>query len=201
MKFEGIYTPIITPHTADGTIDKDAFAEVVEFLISSGVHCIVVGGSTGEYYAQTNEERIELMNFASEVVNQRTLLMVGTGAIRTQDSVMFALEAKKARADFLLVNSPPYAVPTDLENAKHALQIDLAADLPIMLYNYPGRTGTHMGEEFLDEVGKSVNFCGIKESSVDINHFQLLAYDYPNVRLNCGMDDQSLTFFAWGARC
>ena len=146
MKFEGIYTPIITPHTADGTIDKDAFDEVLEFLISSGLHCIEVGGSTGEYYAQTNEERIELMNFASEVVNQRTLMLVGTGAIRTQDSVMFALEAKKAGANFLLVYSPPYAVPTDLENAKNELQIDLAADLPIMLYNYPGRTGTHMGE-------------------------------------------------------
>jgi 4-hydroxy-tetrahydrodipicolinate synthase len=73
-------------------------------------------------------------------------MMVGTGATRTQDSVMFALEAKKAGADFLLVNSPPYAVPTDLENAKYAMQIDLAADLPIMLYNYPRRTGTQMGE-------------------------------------------------------
>ena len=90
MKFEGIYTPIITPHTADGAIDMDAFAEVVEFLISSGVHCIAVGGSTGEYYAQTNEERIELMSFASEVINNRVLLMVGTGATRTRDSVMFA---------------------------------------------------------------------------------------------------------------
>ena len=115
------------------------------------------------------------MNFASEAVNQRTLLMVVTGATRTQDSEMFALEAKKAGADFLLVNSPPYKVPTDLENAKHALQIDLAADLPIILYNYPGRTGTHMGEVFLDEVGKSANFCGIKESSGDINRVHLLA--------------------------
>ncbi len=201
MKFEGIYTPIITPHTADGAIDMDAFAEVVEFLISSGVHCIAVGGSTGEYYAQTNEERIELMNFASEVINKRVLLMVGTGATRTRDSVMFALEAKKAGADFLLVNSPPYAVPTDLENAKHALQIDQAANLPIMLYNYPGRTGSKMGEEFLNEVGKSGNFCGIKESSGDINRVHLLAYDYPNIGLCCGMDDQALEFFAWGAKC
>ena len=79
MKFEGIYTPNITPHTADATIDKDAFAKVLEFLISSGVHWIVMGGSTREYFAQTNEERIELMNFASEVVYQRTLLVVGTG--------------------------------------------------------------------------------------------------------------------------
>ena len=69
MKFEGIYTPIITPFADDGSIDKKAFAEVVEYLINSGVHCIVVGGSTGEYYAQTNEERIELMNFANEVIN------------------------------------------------------------------------------------------------------------------------------------
>ena len=68
------------------------------------------------------------MNFASEVVKQQTLLMVGTGATRTRDSMMFALEAKKSGADFLLINSPPYAVPTDLENAKHELQIDLAAD-------------------------------------------------------------------------
>ena len=175
MKFEGIYTPIITPHNANGSIDKDVFAEVVEFLISSGVHCVVVCGSKGEYYAQTNQERIELMNFASEAVNQQTLLMVVTGATRTQDSVMFALEAKKAGADFLLVNSPHYTVPTDLENAKHALQIDLAADLPIILYNYPGRSGTHMGKVFLDEVGKSANFCGIKESSGDINRVHLLA--------------------------
>ena len=115
------------------------------------------------------------MNFASEAVNQRTLLMVVTGATRTQDSEMFALEAKKAGADFLLVNSPPYTVPTDLENAKHALQIDLAADLPIILYNYPGRSGTHMGKVFLDEVGKSANFCGIKESSGDINRVHLLS--------------------------
>jgi 4-hydroxy-tetrahydrodipicolinate synthase len=95
MKFERIYTPIITRHTADGTIDKDAFAKVVKFLISYVVHCIVVVGSTGEYYTQTNEERIELMNFASEVVNQRTLLMVGIGVTRTQDSVMFALGKKR----------------------------------------------------------------------------------------------------------
>ena len=201
MQFEGIYTPIITPHTFDGSIDKDSFVGVVDFLIDSRVHCIVVGGSTGEYYAQTNEERVELLNFASEVINKRVPLMVGTGATRTEDSVMIAKEARKARADFLLVNSPPYAVPTDLENAMHALQIDRAANLPIMLYNYPGRTGANMGEEYLSRVGRSKNFCGIKESSGDINRVHLLARDFPHIGLACGMDDQALEFFAWGARC
>ncbi len=201
MQFEGIYTPIITPHTDDGSIDKDAFVEVAEYLIDSGVHCIVVGGSTGEYYAQTNEERVELMNLASKIINKRVPLMVGTGATRTEDSVMFAKEARKAGADLLLVNSPPYAVPTDLENAMHALQIDRAANLPIMLYNYPGRTGANMGEEYLSRVGRSKNFCGIKESSGDINRVHLLARDFPHIGLACGMDDQALEFFAWGARC
>ncbi|MAU06797.1 MAG: dihydrodipicolinate synthase family protein [Deltaproteobacteria bacterium] len=201
MQFEGIYTPIITPHAEDGAIDKDAFAEVVEFLIASGVHCIVVGGSTGEYYAQTNEERIGLMNFAHEVINKRVPLMIGTGATRTEEAVMFAKAAKETGADAILVNSPPYAVPTDLENAMHALRIDRAANLPIMLYNYPGRTGTQMGEEYLERVGRSKNFCGIKESSGDINRVHLLARDYPNIGLCCGMDDQALEFFVWGARC
>ena len=75
--------------------------------------------------------------------------------------------------------SPPYSVPTDRENALNALAIDKAADLPVMLYNYPHRTGTMMGEEFLDRVGRSRNFCGIKESSGDINRVHLLARDYP----------------------
>ena len=136
------------------------------------------------------------MNFTYEIINKRVLLMVGTGATRTEDCVMLAKAAKAAGADFLLVNSPPYAVPTDEENALHALQIEQAANLPIMLYNYPGRTGTHMGEEFLDRVGRSNNFCGIKESSGDINRVHLLAHDYPNIGLCCGMDDQVLEFFA-----
>ena len=81
----------------------------------------------------------------------------------------------------------------------NALAIDKAANLPVMLYNYPGRTGTMMGEDFLDRVGRSRNFCGIKESSGDINRVHLLAREYPHIALGCGMDDQALEFFAWGA--
>jgi 4-hydroxy-tetrahydrodipicolinate synthase len=107
--------------------------------------------------------------------------------------------AARMGADAILVSSPPYAVPTERENALNALAIDRAADLPIMLYNYPGRTGVMMGEEFLDRVGRSRNFRSIKESSGDINRVHLLARDYPHIQLLCGMDDQALEFFAWGA--
>ena len=91
-------------------------------------------------------------------------------------------------------------MPTERENALNALAIDKAADLPIILYNYPGRMSVEMGRDFLDIVGQSKNFIGIKESSGDINRLHLLAHDYPNMQMSCGMDDQALEFFAWGAR-
>ncbi len=199
FKFEGIYTPIVTPHIEDYSVNWQALEEVIESLIDAGVHGLISGGSTGENYAQTVAERIEIAEFTHQKIKGRVPLVVGTGAMLTSDSIALAKAAREMRADAILLASPPYAVPTDRENALNALAIDKAADLPIMLYNYPHRTGTMMGEEFLDRVGRSRNFCGIKESSGDINRVHLLARDYPHIALGCGMDDQALEFFAWGA--
>jgi 4-hydroxy-tetrahydrodipicolinate synthase len=200
MKFEGIYTPIITPYRDDFSIDYDRLSEVTEFLIEAGVHGIICAGTTGEYYAQTKQERFDLMHFMQKQIDGRVTYIVGTGAIRTEESIEFAREAVSAKADAILVASPPYAVPTEREVALHALAIDRAANLPIMLYNYPGRMGVNMGVDFLDRVGRSSNFCAIKESSGDVNRIHDLARDYSHIQLACGMDDQALEFFAWGAR-
>ncbi len=200
MQFEGIYTPLVTPYHNDFSLNEDALAETVELLIGAGVNGVVVAGSTGEYYAQTTEERLEMMTRAAGLIAGRVPMIVGTGAIRTEDSVMFAKAAKVAGADALLVATPPYAYPTGREIALHALAIDRAANLPVMLYNYPGRMSVNMDEETLDRLGRSPNFCAIKESSGDINRLHMLARDYPHIALSCGMDDQALEFFAWGAR-
>lgn len=200
FQFEGIYTPLVTPCQADGSIDYGALGDVIEWLISKGVHGLISGGSTGENYAQTVDERIEIARFCQKQIKGRVPLVVGTGAMLTRDSIALATAAREIGADSILLASPPYAVPTDRENALNALAIDKAANLPVMLYNYPGRTGTMMGDEFLDRVGRSRNFCGIKESSGDINRVHVLARDYPHIQLGCGMDDQALEFFAWGSR-
>lgn len=200
MRFEGIYTPVVTPYNSDHSIKRETFAEVLEFLIASGVHGLVIAGTTGEYYAQSPEERIELMGLAVDVVDGRLPVIVGTGAIRTEDSIMYAEAAKAAGADALLVTTPPYAYPTGREIALHALAVDRAANLPVMLYNYPGRMSVEMDEETLDRLGRSPNFCAIKESSGSPDRLHLLARDYPHIQLSCGMDDQALEFFAWGAR-
>ncbi len=200
MKFEGIYPPVITPHQEDGSIDRDGFVAMIEHLIKSGVHGMIVGGTTGEYYAQSKEERFELMQLAHTTIRGRLPLIVGVGAIRTEDCIEYGQHAKDYGADAILVSSPYYAVPTQTELANHALAIDRAVNLPIMLYNYPGRTGTTMQSEFFDRVGRSPNFRGIKESTGDVNQLHMLAREYPHITLLCGMDDQALEFFAWGAR-
>ncbi|MEM7596376.1 MAG: dihydrodipicolinate synthase family protein [Pseudomonadota bacterium] len=200
MQFEGIWTPIVTPSHDDHSINEDALAQTVEHLIKGGVHGIITAGTTGEYYAQSHEERLHLARVIKQMIDGRVPLVMGTGALRTEESIEFAKAAKDIGADALLVATPPYSVPTGREIALHALAIDRAANLPVMLYNYPGRMGVNMDEETLDRLGRSPNFCGIKESSGDINRLHLIARDYPHLGLLCGMDDQALEFFAWGAR-
>lgn len=200
LDLDGIYTPLITPLQIDGSVDYDGLSDLIERLIGAGVHGLVSGGSTGEAYAMSVAERLDVARFTKDRIKGRVLTIVGTGAMMTPDSVAIAAGAREMGADALLVGTPPYSVPTERENALNVLTIDKAADLPIILYNFPDRMGVHMGEEFLDRVGRSRNVIGIKESSGDINRVHLLARDYPHIQLGCGMDDQALEFFAWGAR-
>lgn len=200
FKLEGIYTPVITPFDAEGEIEFDVLAELVDRLATAGVHGLISGGSTGENYAETVEERLKIARFVVDQTNGRIPVFVGTGALRTPDSIALAQGAREMGANGILLGTPPYSVPTERENALNALAIDRASDMPIILYNYPGRMGVEMGREFLDRVGRSKNVIGIKESSGDINRVHLLARDYPHIQMSCGMDDQALEFFAWGAR-
>ena len=200
FKMEGIYTPVITPFDRAGEIDFDSLASLVDRLLDAGVHGLISGGSTGENYAETVEERIQIARFITDRVKGRIPVFVGTGALRTPDSIALATGARDMGATGILLGTPPYSVPTERENALNALAIDRACGLPIILYNYPGRMGVEMGREFLDRVGRSKNVVGIKESSGDINRVHLLARDYPHIQMSCGMDDQALEFFAWGAR-
>ena len=134
MQFEGIYTPLVTPYHDDFSLNEKALGETVEHLIAAGVHGIIVAGSTGEYYAQTAQERLAMMTQCADLIKGRVPMIVGTGAIRTEDSIMYAEAAKAAGAEALLVATPPYAYPTGREIALHALAVDRAANLPVMLY-------------------------------------------------------------------
>ncbi|UTW02095.1 dihydrodipicolinate synthase family protein [Amphritea atlantica] len=200
MHFEGIYTPVITPFKADYSIDYDAYAIHVTYLLESGVHGLMIGGTTGEYYVESHEERVQLLKIARQICGDKLQIIFGTGSVDPTNSVRLAEDAAKYGADVVLLATPPYSLPTQRELAEHALTVDRAANLPAMLYNYPDRMGVNMEAEFFDRVASSDNICSIKESSGDINRLHMLANDYPSIQVACGMDDQALEFFAWGAK-
>ena len=199
MQFNGIITPLITPFDAEGGIDWSGWERIMEFQISQGVHGLVVGGTTGEYYALSDDERIEQFHRAKQIVRGRIPIFGGVNALRTEHSVALATAARDSGLDGLLVATPPYSQPADDEIAAHCLAVDRAANLPIMLYNYPARAGAGMGRAFLEQIASEKNFCAIKESSGDINRLHFLAREFSGIQLSCGADDQALEFFAWGA--
>ena len=200
MRFEGIYTPIITPFHEDGSIDWNSYAEVIDWQIACGVAGIIVGGSTGEFYALSKEERIQQFKFAAERINGRVEFMAGVNDIRVDECLDIAAAARDAGAQSLLVAAPPYSLPSEAELAHHVLKIADTANLPIMLYNYPGRTGVEMGEEFLSIVADNPLIAGIKESSGDYSRLPYLVRNFPSIELVVGGEEQVLEFAAWGAK-
>lgn len=197
--FKGIVPPIITPFHEDYTINEAGYAEIIEYMIAGKVHAVIVGGTTGESYALSAEERVRQFYLAKSAINGRIPMICGVNDMTTKGACGFAKAAREAGADGLLVAAPPYSLPTDRELVAHCLAIDRAAGLPIMLYNYPGRTGVTMGADFLDHIGQHDNFRCIKESSGDVNRIHLLAHKFSHLDLFCGAEDQALEFFAWGA--
>jgi 4-hydroxy-tetrahydrodipicolinate synthase len=200
MIFEGIYVPIITPFRPNLSIDFDAWGEVIDWQIENGTHGIIVGGSTGEFFSLSKDERIAQFEFAKERVAGRVPLIAGVNDLYAEQCYEITAAAKKAGVDALLVAAPPYSLPSQKELLAHILKIDRIADLPIILYNYPGRTGVNMDEEFLERIAQNRNVCAIKESSGDVDRIHLLAREFPQLQLSAGAEDQVLEFFAWGAR-
>jgi 4-hydroxy-tetrahydrodipicolinate synthase len=200
MKFTGIYTPIITPFSNDGEIDWNAYADVIDWQIDNGIAGIIVGGSTGEFYALSKEERIQQFQFAADRIKGRVEFMAGVNDIRVDECLEISSAAVSSGANSLLVAAPPYSLPSEEELSYHVLKIAETTGLPIMLYNYPGRTGVEMGETFLSVVSKNPLIVAIKESSGDYSRLPLLSSNYPSIELVVGGEEQVLEFAAWGAK-
>jgi len=200
MKFQGIYTPIITSFNSDGSINYEGWKDVIDNQIDNGVHGLIVGGSTGEFYTMSKTERLEQFAFANDYIAGRVPWIAGVNDMLATEAYAYAASAKEAGANAMLVAAPPYSLPDESELAAHVIRIDEAADLPIILYNYPGRTGVEMGTSFMDQVADRKNIVAIKESSGDVNRIHQITLDYPQVQLSAGAEDQVLEFFSWGAQ-
>ncbi len=202
MNFDGIWTPIVTPFAANGQMDLGAVAPLVDRLVAQKISGLIVGGTTGEYYALSNQERKDLLKCVAGLAKGRIALMAGINATTTDESLDIGLYAKDLGYESILVAAPYYCQPTQEELLAHTLALDDAINLPAMLYNFPARTGTEMSFEYIDALKSRPNFQAIKESTGSVERMHRLINEYSDqLQTGCGMDDQILEFFAWGARC
>ncbi|AYH43923.1 dihydrodipicolinate synthase family protein [Azoarcus sp. DN11] len=201
MNFDGIWTPVATAFAEDGSINFDIVGKTIDRLIGQGVHGLIVGGTTGEYYALSKDERKRLFDYVVDHVKGRLPLMAGINATTTEESLELGRHAKAAGFGSILVAAPYYCQPTQDELLAHVRCVDDALGLPIMLYNFPDRTGTPMSFEFINALRDRPNVQAIKESTGSIQRMHALATEHADqLQLSCGMDDQILEFFVWGAR-
>ncbi len=199
MKLTGIYAPIVTPFNADESINYPVLAQLIEYLIENGISGLVPGGTTGEVYALSEAERLEIFQFVKDQVKGRVTLIAGTNSGATRDVIRYSQAAEKMGYDALMVAVPPYSRPTQRELLAHYRAVAQSVNLPIVLYNFPWRAGTEVGYEVMDGLLDLPNIIGIKEASSDMSRVYEFHLRYGDrYQMICGSDDQALDYFLWG---
>lgn len=200
MQLTGIYAPIVTPFDADENINYPVLAQLIEYLIENGIAGLVPGGTTGEVYALSESERLELFRFVKEKTAGRATLIAGTNSGATRDVIRYSQAAEKIGYDALMVAVPPYSRPNQRELLAHYRAVAQSINLPIVLYNFPWRAGTEVGYEVMDGLLDLPNVVGIKEASSDMSRVYEFRLRYgERYQMICGSDDQALDYFLWGS--
>jgi 4-hydroxy-tetrahydrodipicolinate synthase len=164
--FEGVLPAIITPFKRNEhlDIDTDGLRSNIEFLLAKGVHGIVPCGSTGESATLSAKEHEKVIEITIDAVNDKVPVIAGTGSNNTDEAVLFTKAAKNLGADGVLVISPYYNKPNRSGLIRHYTRIaDL--DIPVILYNVPGRTGQNISTDVVVELARHPSIVGIKEAS------------------------------------
>lgn len=172
MRFDAgeVITAMITPMDKDRKVDFKALEKLVEHLIATGSESLLIAGTTGESPTLTHEEEVEVFNFVKKIANGRAKLILGAGSNCTETAVMATNNAKKCGADAILSVVPYYNKPSQKGLIAHFSTIAKSTDLPILLYNIPGRTGIMMKPETIAFLAKEFkNIFAVKQSLADMD--------------------------------
>jgi 4-hydroxy-tetrahydrodipicolinate synthase len=164
--FTGAGVAIITPMKANGEVNYEKLGEFIDYQIENSTDAIVICGTTGEASTLTHEEHIETIRFAADHVKKRVPVIAGTGSNCTETAVYLSQEAQKAGMDACLVVTPYYNKATQKGLIKHYTTVAKSVDLPIIMYNVPGRTGCNIQPETAATLAKDVdNIVAIKAAT------------------------------------
>lgn len=162
--FKGSIVAIVTPFR-NGEVDEKALGDLIEFQISQGTQGIVPCGSTGESATLSHDEHNRVIELTVETARRRVPVIAGTGSNSTEEAVILTRHAKKSGADSALLIAPYYNKPTQEGLYRHFKEVAEAADLPIVVYNIPGRTGVNIQPGTMARLVGIKNIVGVKESS------------------------------------
>jgi 4-hydroxy-tetrahydrodipicolinate synthase len=162
--FQGAMVAIVTPFK-NGEVDEVGLRELIEFQIANGTHGIVPCGTTGESATLSFIEHERVVDIAIEQVNKRVPVIAGTGSNNTEEAVRLTRHAKDAGASGALMISPYYNKPTQEGLYRHFEKVARSVDIPIILYNIPGRTAVNMEPDTIARLAKIDNIVGVKEAS------------------------------------
>jgi len=168
MRFRGSFVALITPMRRDGTIDDRAFQDFVEWQINEGTHGLVPVGTTGESPTLSHAEHKRVIELCVEAAAGRVPVMAGTGSNSTEEAIDLTRHAKRAGADAALVVTPYYNRPTQEGLYLHFKAIAEAVDLPIFIYNIPGRSAVDMTVETMARLARIPGIVGVKDATANL---------------------------------
>jgi len=200
--FQGSGVAIITPFSADGSVNYDKLDELIEYHCANQTDSIIICGTTGESSTLSEEEHLECIRFTVERTKGRVPVVAGTGSNATATAIKMSVSAVQSGADGLLIVTPYYNKCTQAGLVAHYSAIAKEAKAPIILYNVPSRTGVNIEPATQAQLVKSVsNIVGVKEASGNISQVaQIMHLTEGNIDVYSGNDDQIYTLLAMGGK-
>lgn len=198
--FKGAGVALVTPMKDNLDVDFDKLQELLEDQIANGTDSIIITGTTGEASTLTEEEHLEVIKAAVSMVNKRIPVIAGTGSNCTRTAIDLSRQAQQAGADGLLVVTPYYNKATQKGLISHYTEIAKNVDIPIILYNVPGRTGCKIAPETAAALARDVdNIVGMKDAVGDISYtLRLMEQTKGEFELYSGEDGQVIPLLACG---
>ncbi|MGB9730841.1 MULTISPECIES: 4-hydroxy-tetrahydrodipicolinate synthase [Calditerrivibrio] len=198
--FKGAITALVTP-MKDGMVDEEKLRNLVEFQINNGISALVPCGTTGEAATLSYEEHMRVIEIVVEQSNKRVPVIAGTGSNSTHETIYLTEFAKKVGCDAALVVTPYYNKPTQKGLYEHFKAVADAVDIPIVLYNVPGRTSVNMLPDTVIKLSKIKNIVAVKEASGSLDQVsEIIAGVSPDFDVLSGDDSLTIPMMALGAK-
>ena len=198
MELKGVYTALVTPFSGD-RVDYGKLRELVAMQIAGGVDGIVPVGTTGESPTLSFEEHMKVISEVIDAAGGKCRIMAGTGANCTAEAIELTRHAKDAGADCTLQVTPYYNKPTQEGLYRHFSTIADQCELPVVLYNVPGRTGTMIAAETIAKLSRNANVLGVKEAAGSVERVSEIA-SLCDIAIMCGDDSLTVPMMSVGAK-